>query len=122
MRLRGNGLFGALASVERVVSVDIARRRVMGELFDPPPSGPGEGSTPNALALSTDDNRLFVAEGDANAVAVFDLAPSSSGVATSACDDRLIGRIPTGWYPTALLARGGDRIVVSGKGRGTRSN
>ncbi|MEP6730136.1 MAG: bifunctional YncE family protein/alkaline phosphatase family protein [bacterium] len=119
---RGNRLFVALASVDRVASVDLARKRVIGMLLDPPPSGPNEGSTPNALALSDDGGRLFVAEGDANAVAVFDLAPSSSGIATSTGDDRLVGRIPTGWYPTAVVARGEQLIVASGKGRGTRAN
>ena len=119
---RGNRVFVALASVDRVVSVDLARRRVIGEFLDPPPTGPGEGSTPNALALSDDGARLFVAEGDANAVAVFDLAPSSSGIASSVGDDRLVGRIPTGWYPTAVLTYGDTLLVASGKGRGTKAN
>jgi YVTN family beta-propeller protein len=119
---RENRLFVALASVDRVVSVDLTRRRVIGELHDPPPAGPGEGSTPNALALSTDGGRLFVAEGDANAVAVFDLSPSTSGRAESTGDDALVGRIPTGWYPTAVLARGDELLVASGKGKGTRAN
>ncbi len=122
MNSRENRLFVALASVDRVVSVDLARRRVVGELLDPPPAGPGEGSTPNALALSPDGGRLFVAEGDANAVAVFDLSPSTSGIASSTGDDALAGRIPTGWYPTALVARGDELLVANGKGRGTRAN
>ena len=122
LNARSNRLFVALASVDRVVSVDLARRRVIGELVDAPPAGPGEGSTPNALALSGDGGRLFVAEGDANSVAVFDLAPSTSGIATTAGDDRLVGRIPSGWYPTAVLTRDDDVIVASAKGRGTRAN
>jgi YVTN family beta-propeller protein len=122
LNARGTRLFVATASTDRVVSVDLARRRVVGELLDPPPSGPGEGSTPNALALSADGQRLFVAEADANAVAVFDLTPSSSGLAKSAGDDRLAARLPTGWYPTALLARGDTLLVATGKGRGTRAN
>lgn len=119
---RGNRVFVALASVDRVVSVDVRRRRVIGELHDPPPSGPAEGSTPNALALSPDGTRLYVAEADANAVAVFDLTPSTSGVAGASGDDRLAGRIPTGWYPTALTVRGDEIVVASGKGHGTRAN
>jgi YVTN family beta-propeller protein len=122
LNARGTRLFVATASTDRVVSVDLARRRVIGELLDPPPSGPGEGSTPNALALSPDGQRLFVAEGDANAVVVFDLAPSTSGVAGARGDDRLVGRIPAGWYPTALLASDSVLLVASGKGRGTRAN
>jgi DNA-binding beta-propeller fold protein YncE len=122
LNARGNRLFVASATTDRVLSVDLARRRVVGELLDPPPDGPDEGTTPNALALSSDGHRLFVAEGDANAVAVFDLAPSTSGIASSTGDDRLVGRIPSGWYPTALLARGDTLLVASGKGRGTRAN
>jgi YVTN family beta-propeller protein len=119
---RGNRIFVATASTDRVVAVDLARRRVIGELLDPPPAGPGEGSTPNALALSTDGTRLFVAEADANAVAVFDLSATSSGVSGASGDDLLAGRIPTGWYPTSLLARGDTLVVASGKGSGTFPN
>jgi 40-residue YVTN family beta-propeller repeat len=124
MLLNGTGtrLFVATASTDRVVAVDLSRRRVVGELLDAPPAGPAEGSTPDALALSADGQRLFVAEADANAVAVFDLAPSSSGVAAARGDDRLVGRIPAGWYPTALLARGDTLLVATGKGSGTRPN
>jgi YVTN family beta-propeller protein len=119
---RGNRIFVASASTDRVFSVDPARRRVIGQLLDPPPAGPGEGSTPNALAISSDGTRLFVAEADANAVAVFDLSPESSGLASANGDDLLAGRIPAGWYPTAVLARGDTLIVASGKGSGTFPN
>ena len=118
----GTRLFVTTASTDRVIAVDLARRRVVGELLDAPPAGPGEGSTPNALALSADGQRLFVAEADANAIAVFDLAPSSSGIAAARGEDRLAGRIPAGWYPTALLARGDTLLVAMGKGSGTRAN
>ena len=63
-----------------------------------------------------DGTRLFVAEADANAVAVFDLAPSTSGIAAARGDDRLAGRIPAGWYPTALLARGDTLLVATRQG------
>lgn len=119
---RGNRIFVASASTDRVLSVDPARRRVIGVLLDPPPAGPGEGSTPNAFALSSDGTRLFVAEADANAVAVFDLSAETSGLAAASGDDLLAGRIPTGWYPTSVLARGDTVIVASGKGSGTFPN
>ena len=119
---RGNRIFVATASTDRVVSVDLARRRVIGELLDPPPAGPGEGSTPNALALSASGTRLFVAEADANAVALFDLSAETSGVAGASGDDLLAGRIPTGWYPASLLVRGDTLVVASGKGSGTFPN
>jgi YVTN family beta-propeller protein len=107
----GARLFVASASTDRVAVIDTRARRVAATLQDPPPSGPDEGSTPNALALSADGARLYIAEADANAVAVFDLAAS-----------RLAGRIPCGWYPTALALADGALAVVNGKGRGTGPN
>ena len=45
-------LFVASASTDRIAVVDTKQRRVLTEIFDSPPGGPGEGSTPSALALS----------------------------------------------------------------------
>jgi YVTN family beta-propeller protein len=118
----GRRLFVASGSTDRVTVVDTRTRAVVGTLLDPPPAGPGEGSTPNALALSADGTRLFAAESDANAVAVFDLTAGTAGVATARGDDKLAGRIPTGWFPTAVLALGDTLLVGNGKGAGTGPN
>lgn len=118
----GTRLFVASGSTDRVAVVDTRARRVVAELFDPPPAGPGEGATPNALALSPDGTRLFAAEADANAVAVFDLTAATADVSAARGDDRLAGRIPAGWYPTALLALGDTLIVANGKGAGAGPN
>jgi hypothetical protein len=91
-------------------------------LLDPPPAGPNEGATPNALALSADGTRLFVAEADANAVGVFNLAAATANVAAAHGDDKLAGRVPTGWYPTSLVQLGNAIIVASGKGKGSVAN
>jgi hypothetical protein len=95
---------------------------VLARLSDAPPSAMVEGSTPNALALSADGTRLFVAEGDANAVGVFDLSAATSGVTAARGADRLAGRVPAGWYPTAVLPLGDVLLVGNGKGRGTGPN
>ena len=118
----GSRLFVACASTDRVAVVDTRRRHVVTELLDPPPAGPAEGSTPNALALSADETRLFVAEADANAVAVFDLLAETSNDSGAHGNDQLAGRIPVGWYPTAVLAAGDTLLVGNGKGRGTVAN
>jgi YVTN family beta-propeller protein len=107
----GARLFVASASTDRIAVVDTRAGRVVRWLVDPPPGGVSEGSTPNALALSPDGARLFVAEADANAVAVFELASGT-----------LAGRIPTEWYPTALVAHGDSLWVANGKGKGTAPN
>lgn len=114
----GSRLFAALAGTDQIAVVDTARGTVLRYLSDAAPAGPAEGSTPNALALSHDESQLFVAEADNNAVAVFDVSETSSGTATS----RLKGRIPTDWYPTAVLDAGGQLLVLNGKGHGSHAN
>jgi YVTN family beta-propeller protein len=107
----GSHLFVASASTDRVGVIDVVSRRVLHWLTDPPPDGVTEGNTPNALALASDGSRLFVAEADANAVAVFDLQSNA-----------LLGRIPTEWYPSAIVVSGDSLWVVNGKGRGAAPN
>ena len=120
----GGRLYVASASTDRVSVVDTRAARVVAELVDTVPGGPGEGSTPNALALAPNGRRLYVAEADNNAVAVFDLSSNTSGVVASggAASDRLAGRIPVEWYPTALLVARDTLLVANGKGRGTAPN
>jgi YVTN family beta-propeller protein len=71
------------------------------------------GIAPTALALTRDGSRLLVALGGLNAVAVIDPALG-----------RLIGLIPTGWYPNALaVSHDGKYLAVStllGPGSGWR--
>jgi DNA-binding beta-propeller fold protein YncE len=69
------------------------------------------GMTPSALALSEDKTKLFVVCSDANAVAVTDISGARS---------RVLGFIPTGWYPIAARALAGDRLAIF-NGRGLRS-
>ena len=101
-------LFVTCASIDRIVIVSTKTNRVAGALDDAPP-GISEGSTPNALARS--GNRLYVAEAGNNAVAVFDIAAR-----------KLLGRIPAGWYPSAVAISNGELIVVNAKGAGTYPN
>jgi DNA-binding beta-propeller fold protein YncE len=118
----GSRLFVASASTSSIAVIDTKRLSVLTTLWDAPPAGPKQGSTPNALALSDNGLQLYVAEADNNAVAIFQLSRASAGVAKTGGTDRLIGRIPVGWYPAALLLKRDSLFVVNGKGRGTRSN
>ncbi len=118
----GSRLFIACASADRIAVVDTVKRRVIAQLLDSPPAGPRQGSTPNALALSADGGRLFVAEADNNAVAIFELSSLTAGIDTKQKSDRLIGRMPAGWYPAALLVAADSLWALNGKGRGTQAN
>ncbi|HEY6225008.1 MAG TPA: bifunctional YncE family protein/alkaline phosphatase family protein [Gemmatimonadales bacterium] len=118
----GTRVFVASGSTDRITVIDTRSHAIVATLLDPPPSGPDEGTTPNGLALSDDGTRLFVAEADANAVAVFDLRAATADVAAAIGDDRLAGRIPVGWYPTALVQWHDTLLVANGKGAGTGPN
>jgi hypothetical protein len=96
--------------------------KVLTRLQDPPPDGPNQGSTPNALALSPDGLRLYVAEADNNAIAVFQLAGNVAVGTKARGPTRLLGRIPVEWYPVALLMTRDSLFVLNGKGKGTRAN
>jgi YVTN family beta-propeller protein len=111
MLLRGSRLYVTSASTDSIRVIDTTLRKVVNTLTDAPPAGPKEGSTPNALAISRDGGRLFVAEADNNAVAVFDLVTRN-----------LLGRVPVEWYPAALAIDGDDLLVISAKGHGSGPN
>ena len=74
------------------------------------------GSTPGGLAIAPDGHRLFVANADNNDVAVIDIARPG--------DARVMGFVPTGWYPSAVaLSSLGDQLyVATGKGMSFRGN
>lgn len=69
------------------------------------------GSTPSGLGLSADGKKLFVACSDANAAAVVDISGERS---------RVLGFVPTGWYPTAAFGLPDGRMAVL-NGKGLRS-
>jgi YVTN family beta-propeller protein len=118
----GSRLFAASATTDRITVVDTRRREVITQLSDAAPSGPSEGSTPNALALSPDGQTLYVAEADNNAVVLFPLSASTSGLPTATGNDALSGRIPTDWYPSGLAVSRDSLFVANAKGRGTAPN
>jgi hypothetical protein len=63
-----------------------------------------------------------VAEADNNAIAIFDLGARTAGIQSATGDDRIAGRIPTGWYPTGVVVSGDSLWVTNAKGRGTAQN
>src|SRR5215475_9831113 len=72
------------------------------------------GMTPSSLSLDPERHRLYVACSDANTVAVIDVAGSAS---------RVLGFVPTGWYPTEVRAlHDGRLLVLNGKGGGSHPN
>jgi DNA-binding beta-propeller fold protein YncE len=79
------------------------------------------GLAPTALALAPDGRTLYVALGGANAVAIYDVSAAAS--TTPAW--RLLGMVPTAWYPSSLdVSPDGKYLAVGallgvGSGEGT---
>ncbi|MEO7456571.1 MAG: bifunctional YncE family protein/alkaline phosphatase family protein [Gemmatimonadaceae bacterium] len=65
------------------------------------------GLAPTALALTPDGRTLFVALGGANAVAMYDVANGAKGA-------RLLGLIPTAWYPSSLDVSADGKFLAVG--------
>ncbi len=90
------------------------------------------GAFPNALSLSPHGDYLFVANASSDAIAVIktELAHACE-VCVDACGGndvahlssaKLLGFIPTEWYPTALAVHNGDLLIAAGKGQGSGPN
>src|SRR4029078_3980802 len=63
------------------------------------------GASPNALAFDAKGKHLYVANGTQNAVAVVEFDPGAS---------KLLGLIPVGWFPGALVFDAGrDQLCVA---------
>ena len=112
----GTLLFAAADNSDSVVIVDTAKDRAMAEIKTTAPAGTFasangfKGSNPNSLALSPDEKTLYVTNGGTNAVAVIALDKDPD-------DSRVIGLVPTGWYPTSVSVNksGATLYVVNGK-------
>ncbi len=79
------------------------------------------GAVPQAIALSKDDRRLFVASAGLDAVAVFGVGGVAHGF-EDRTELRPVGLIPTEWYPSALAVTGNDLIIATAKGEGSGPN
>jgi YVTN family beta-propeller protein len=112
----GTLLFAAADNSDSVVIVDTAKDKVVAEIKTTAPAGiftnrgGFKGSNPNSLALSADEKTLYVTNGGTNSVAVImlDIDPD---------DSRVVGMIPTAWYPTSVsVSKNGAMLyVVNGK-------
>ncbi len=72
------------------------------------------GSTTNALALSSNQKTLYIANADNNCLAVFDVSILGNSKAK--------GFIPVGWYPTNVKVIHNKIFVANGKGYSSKAN
>jgi YVTN family beta-propeller protein len=69
------------------------------------------GASPNALAFAPDGKRLFVANGTQNAVAVVRFDPKKKR-------SKLLGLIPAGWFPGALVFDAARKAIYAANVKG----
>jgi DNA-binding beta-propeller fold protein YncE len=125
----GTRLFVALHSADQVAVVDTSSARILERIRTTAPArvfanAKGwKGSNPNSVALSPDERLLFVTNGAANDLAIVALgsqAVSRGAVSKNPGDEdndqapapsRILGLIPTGFYPTSVSVSRTDRIL-----------
>jgi YVTN family beta-propeller protein len=121
---RGRFVYVANAASDEISVIRTEDDKVLASIHCRPEARLPFGSGPNALALAA-DHRLYVANGTNNCVAVIELGATASerGDAEAPRDSRLLGLIPTAWYPGAvLLAPDGKKLFVANvKGYGALS-
>jgi DNA-binding beta-propeller fold protein YncE len=109
---RGEYVVCCNASSDNVSVIDSRTDAVVARLWAK--ANPAElwGASPNAACFDPKGERLYVANGSQNAVAVFAFDGQEPD------ESKLVGLIPVGWYPGALLADPGrgELVVANIKG------
>lgn len=117
-------LYVALANRDMVAAVEVGsshEMRLKG-LFDTRLTGQSYfGAVPNALVLSENGRRLYVANASSDSVAVFD-TKALTGKAAANGPVEALGFVPTEWYPTGVALEGKYLYVATAKGQGTGPN
>jgi len=87
----------ANAGSDHVSIIDAAKEQVIENVWVKSKPSDLFGASPNALTFDASGQRLFVANGTQNSIAVLEFEPDEKG------DSKLLGLIPAGWFPGALL-------------------
>ncbi len=116
-------LYVALANRDTVAVVNVAapHMRLTALLDTRLPGQAGFGAMPDALVMSPDGARLYVANTGSDSVAVFSTRTALAR-RSPAAPTLPLGFLPTEWYPSALAVNQNHLYVATAKGRGTGPN
>jgi DNA-binding beta-propeller fold protein YncE len=87
----------ANAASDHISVIDVDSEKIIETIWAKRKPSDLFGASPNAIVFDPSGKRLYVANGTQNAIAIFDFEPEEKG------DSRLIGLIPVGWFPGALV-------------------
>jgi YVTN family beta-propeller protein len=97
-------LYVACANSDIISIIDTDTDEVIGKISVHIQQDVPFGSAPNALTISPDGKYLYVANGTENSICMIQTSPSY----------KVLGCIPTGWYPgSVLLNRSGNTLYVA---------
>ena len=97
-----------------VTVIDTKKRQPIETIHVGPTARAPQGSTPNALALDSRNNMLFVANADNNCIAVVNVHEAG--------ESQVLGFMPSGWYPSALFLTPGKLYIGNSKGLEPHAN
>jgi len=119
----GRTMYVALANRDAVAAVNIGAGRfaVKGYFDTRLPGQSYFGAEPEALALSADGSRLYVANAITDAVAVMDTHKLTAGAVKKGMVEPL-GFMPTEWMPMSMAFSGDKLYIATAKGKGTGPN
>ncbi|MBI4482630.1 MAG: bifunctional YncE family protein/alkaline phosphatase family protein [Acidobacteria bacterium] len=106
-------LFVANGNENTVSVVDTGNLAVTETIFVALYARSPAGATPNGLAVDSRGRRLYVANATNNNVAVVDISVPG--------ESKVMGFIPTGWYPTAVALSPDDGTLYVANGKGVQS-
>ena len=119
----GRTLYVALSNRDAVAAIDLSTNQfaVKGYFDTRLPGQTYFGSEPEALVISPDGRRLYVADMAADAIAVIDPTRLKKSTASKGMVEP-IGFVPTEWMPMDLALNNGKLYVATAKGKGTGPN
>lgn len=109
----GGRLYVACTNSDFISVIDTRSDEVIDSISVHKKEGMLFGSSPNDLAITADGEYLYVANGTENAICVLSTGSPA----------RILGYIPTGWYPgSVMLSNDGNTLYVANvKGIGSRN-
>ncbi len=123
LNAEGTRLFVANSNADSVSVIDTATDQEIERIDVRLAEDALPGASPEGLALSDDEQTLYVANAHSSAVAVVLLSdkvrsPKKADKMVSVPKSKVLGFIPTGQYPSAVAVADGKLFIGNGKGTG----